>query len=228
MRGTLEAIEEGFAANLDPSLTLEGTSGTYFLRQCPNRPPVAMFKPIDEEAYAPNNPRDMKGPFGSETCRPGIKSGESTIREVTAYLLDHQGFSGVPRYALVELSYPKLTGDSSVQLEAPKAILDRLLSSKNDERLTNAKFGAISEYVHSIGPAENFSSDLFSVADVHKIGVLDLRLTNLDRNDQNILVTKPVGSNKNKNLRLIPIDHGLTIPDNLEVCSFDLVWLSYE
>jgi hypothetical protein len=25
----------------------------------------------------------------------------------------------------------------------------------------------------------------------------------------------------------VPIDHGLAVPDTLEVCSFDLVWLSY-
>ena len=25
----------------------------------------------------------------------------------------------------------------------------------------------------------------------------------------------------------MPIDHGLCIPDTLEICSFDLVWLSY-
>lgn len=28
-------------------------------------------------------------------------------------------------------------------------------------------------------------------------------------------------------LKLIPIDHGLTLPDSLEVCSYDLAWLSY-
>ena len=27
--------------------------------------------------------------------------------------------------------------------------------------------------------------------------------------------------------RLIPIDHGLSIPDTLAVCSYDLVWLSF-
>lgn len=86
------------------------------------------------------------------------------------------------------------------------------------------KFGAISEWVESLGPAENFSSDLFTIDDVHKIGVLDLRLMNLDRNAQNILVTKC----SDNSLRLVPIDHGLTIPDNLEVCSFDLEWLKYE
>ena len=50
----------------------------------------------------------MKSDFGSETCRPGVKSGEATIREVAAYLLDNQtgsGFSSVPRTTLVEMSH---------------------------------------------------------------------------------------------------------------------------
>jgi len=51
----------------------------------------------------------MKGLFGSETCRPGVKSGEATIREVAAYMLDHGGFSGVPATGLVEISHPSLS-----------------------------------------------------------------------------------------------------------------------
>ncbi len=50
---------------------------------------VAIFKPIDEEPFAPNNPRGNTGPFGSQTFRAGVLSGESCIREVAAYLLDH-------------------------------------------------------------------------------------------------------------------------------------------
>jgi len=70
--------------------------------------PVGFWKPIDEEPFAPNNPRGMCAPFGSETCRPGVKSGESSLREVIAYLLDHEGFSSVPPTALVEVSHPSL------------------------------------------------------------------------------------------------------------------------
>jgi len=73
-----------------------------------------------------------------------------------------------------------------------------------------------------VGPVENFSSDLFSKDEVHKIAVLDLRLMNLDRNACNILVQK-----KDDEYRLIPIDHGLTIPDSLAVSSYDLAWLSF-
>lgn len=50
----------------------------------------------------------MQAPFGSNTCRPGVKSGESSLREVLAYQLDHDHFAGVPTTALVELSHPSL------------------------------------------------------------------------------------------------------------------------
>jgi len=33
--------------------------------------------------------------------------------------------------------------------------------------------------------------------------------------------------NKSTVIKLIPIDHSLSIPDTLNVCSFDLIWLSY-
>jgi hypothetical protein len=93
----------------------------YLLRSADNTP-AGVFKPIDEEPFAPRNPREMKGKFGSDTCRPGVKSGESTIREVAAYLLDHQGFSGVPPTTLVELKSSKfnckaLTEDSVITPE---------------------------------------------------------------------------------------------------------------
>jgi len=40
---------------------------------------------------------------------------------------------------------------------------------------------------------------------------------------------KPNSSSQKKkyNWKLVPIDHGLAVPDTLEICSFDLVWLSY-
>lgn len=48
--------------------------------------------------------------------------------------------------------------------------------------------GSLQEFVSSKGPIENYSSDLFSADEIHKIAVLDLRLVNLDRNEGNILV----------------------------------------
>jgi hypothetical protein len=52
---------------------------------------------------------------------------------------------------------------------------------------------------------------------------------NLDRNECNILVTTKYDPKTKRNIKkLVPIDHGLCIPDNLSVCSFDLCWLSWD
>lgn len=83
-------------------------------------------------------------------------------------------------------------------------------------------------FVENEGPMENFSPDLFSVDEIHKIAILDIRILNLDRNECNILVKNKVDKKTGKKVRkLVPIDHGLAIPDNLSVCSFDLVWLGW-
>lgn len=57
---------------------------------------VAVFKPMDEEAYAPNNPRGYQGKFGQESFRNGVLSGEGAVREVVASILDQDGYSDVP------------------------------------------------------------------------------------------------------------------------------------
>ena len=94
-------IESGFKKGLKPKLTDDGTSGTYLMRGI-SKKPLAVFKPIDEEAFAPNNPRDHVGRFGSQSFRAGVLSGEACIREVAAYLLDKDGFSGVPSTTMIE------------------------------------------------------------------------------------------------------------------------------
>ena len=75
-------------AGLRPKLTDEGTSGVYFLRGVNVGRPLAVFKPVDEEQFAPNNPRGFSGTFGDATFRNGVKSGEATVRELAAFLVD--------------------------------------------------------------------------------------------------------------------------------------------
>ena len=88
-----------------PELTFEGTSGTYFLKNL-KKTPLGVFKPIDEEAYAPNNPRGFPGDFGMQSLRKGVLSGEACVREIAAYLVDKDRFSGVPETFLVAISHP--------------------------------------------------------------------------------------------------------------------------
>ncbi len=67
---------------------------------------------------------------------------------------------------------------------------------------------------------------------MHKIAILDLRILNCDRNEANILVVKKlVASSKggtSKLTSLIPIDHGLSFPDNFEIYDHQVVWMGYK
>ena len=57
-------------------------------------PPVAVFKPADEEAGSENNPRGLS----EHVMREGFRPGGGAVRERVAYKLD-RGFAGVPRTA---------------------------------------------------------------------------------------------------------------------------------
>ena len=127
-------IERGFEKGYRPWLTDDGTSGCYMLRG-PNRKPAAVFKPIDEEQFAPNNPRDFSGPFGSSTFRPGIFSGESTIREIAAYLLDHNNFSGVPMTQMVSITHNSFRSSDCAQKGFPPLLDSASCGSFNSSEL---------------------------------------------------------------------------------------------
>ena len=105
-------MQKGFEAGFVPKLTDEGTSGTYLLRG-PKGEDLAVFKPIDEEQFAPHNPRSYVSSFGSATFRAGVLSGEATIREHAAFLLDHGGFAGVPSTALAMIEHSSLLESSN-------------------------------------------------------------------------------------------------------------------
>lgn len=104
-------------------------------------------------------------------------------------------------------------------------------NGKTKKTKLGLKYGSLQYFVRADDVASNFSSDLFSADEVHKIGILDLRILNLDRNDGNLLVKKQeVRKNKKSKTeyKLIPIDHSLSIPDNLEVYSYDICWMDWE
>lgn len=71
--------------------------------------------------------------------------------------------------------------------------------------------------------AYNYGPDIFSTEEVHKIALLDIRILNADRTDENILLKK-----SNDNFELIPIDHGLSLPDKFSICSYDVIWMDWK
>jgi hypothetical protein len=194
----LELVLEGLVYH-EPELCEEGVNGTYFLRNKAGQR-IAVFKPIDEEGDNDDNP---KRSFNEEQfVNKGILPGEGAQREVAAYLLDRDHFHGVPQTTMAVLSHPSFrssTGDGGIV----------------------TKIGSLQEFIDNDGSAEDVGPKQFRVRDVHKIGVLDLRIFNTDRHAGNILLTEE----SDGSYRLTPIDQGLSLPSTLEHAWFD--WLHW-
>jgi len=181
-----------------PELCEDGVNGTYFLRDKSGKT-IAVFKPTDEEGNSNNNPKIQSGFPNRSIPSKGIKDGEAAYREVAAYLLDREGFIGVPRTDLVQI-----TADF-----------------RNDKK-EETKIGSLQQFIDSDGSAEDFGCTGFPVRDVHKIGILDIQMLNLDRHAGNVLIKKNANTKK---LELTPIDHGFSLPDSLECSWFE--WMSW-
>jgi len=126
---------------------------------------------------------------------PLLPPGGGAQREVAAYLLDHQHFAGVPETYF--LSHPI-----------------------KHSSFKTPKMGSIQKYVENI-ENHDMSSSRFTVEDVHKIGIFDVRLMNMDRNEENFLIQLKKDSTK-----LIPIDHSYILPPDLSFVWFE--WLHWK
>ncbi|XP_010251910.1 PREDICTED: phosphatidylinositol 4-kinase gamma 8 [Nelumbo nucifera] len=201
------------ASGVDPVPVTGGLGGAYFLRNR-NGDNIAVAKPIDEEPFAVNNPKGFAGRIlGQPGLKRSVRVGETGIREVAAYLLDHGGFAGVPPTTLVKISHVTFHVNRSTAaetVELPKvASLQRFIDHDLD--------------AGELGPSG------FSVSSIHRIGILDVRLLNLDRHAGNILVKKYGGyvndSYSVGATELVPIDHGLCLPEMLDDPYFE--WLHW-
>lgn len=205
LRETILHAKAAMLQGLAPRLTEDGTGATYLLRDAVRRATVAIFKPKDEEAFAPQNPRGYCGPENSTGLRAGVLSTQQAAREVAAHMLDYGKAARVPATTLAYGKHPRYVkvGGKIVW-----------------------KVGAFQIFADNDGTCSDYANQNFSQADVHRIGILDIRIVNLDRNDGNVLV-KSRGSSSNNRLELVPIDHGLSLPDRLEVYMDDIAWMSW-
>lgn len=197
----IDSAKAGLENGYTPIMSAEGSGGVYFMQDSAGQKNVAVFKPIDEEPMAENNPRGLPLSTDGEGMKRGTRVGEGAFREVAAYILDHPvvdhesgrsgGFSGVP----------------------PTAIVRSLHRGKS------FKVGSLQMFMENDGSCEDMGPRAFPVKEVHKIAVLDIRLANADRHAGNILVSKEEGAT----YKLIPIDHGYCLPEKFEDCTFE--WL---
>ncbi|RLN14432.1 hypothetical protein BBJ28_00010274 [Nothophytophthora sp. Chile5] len=193
-------------------ITSEGCGGAYFLTaesmsssRLSNKKkmdPMGIFKPRDEEYMAPKNPRGYvkENAVVGVTEHPvnkGFRVGNGALRERAAYLLDNAygNFSGVPVTNLMVL---KVNGEE--------------------------KEGSMQRFVASQCSAEDMGTLKFAIPEVHKIGILDVRLFNTDRHAGNILLSPRAND---QTFGMTPIDHGFCLPSykHLDGATFD--WLQW-
>jgi len=172
-----------------PELCDEGENGTYFLKDKFGKR-IAVFKCADEEgtsspkrkANPPVYPDDqqedqfyleMAGEREQPSASLQQKLTDCVKNEVAAYILDLQshGFYSVPQTGLI-------------------AIHPFHGKAKNTKYFTTTKVGSLQQFVESDGTAADVGPVLFPVREVHKIGILDLQILNLDRHLGNILIKK--------------------------------------
>lgn len=224
--------QAGFAQRLRPERVLGGSAGTYIMRNH-FKDKIACFKPFDEEPFAPNNPQSAYvGSLGDAGLRDGIRSGEGCLREVAAYLIDATShFHSVPYTCLAEASDDGFNYTDNGNKRCPK-------------------LGSFQEFVNHDTCMSDLSPSLLDIDEVHKIGLLDIRIMNVDRNDGNVLVSwvcplvSPSGhthdtsggdgytlkrkDSDEKKATLIPIDHGYCLPDRITVDPLDWCWFYWK
>ncbi|KAL2893237.1 Phosphatidylinositol 4-kinase gamma 4 [Bienertia sinuspersici] len=206
MEKTREGLEKGNA----PIRSNEGSGGVYLMQDSTGLGYVSVFKPIDEEPKALNNPHGLPITSDGEGLKRGTIVGQGAFREVAAYLLDHpsngrrgvtgetMGFAGVP----------------------PTGLVSCLHKGFNHPNVVTHKMGSLQKFVKNDGSCEDIGPGSFPVEELHKISVLDIRLANADRHAGNILFRK---DNETGRTILTPIDHGYCLPECFEDCTFE--WL---
>ncbi|KAI3719947.1 hypothetical protein L6452_20853 [Arctium lappa] len=202
---------------VDPIPVHSGLGGAYYFRNSRGES-VAIVKPTDEEPFAPNNP---KGFVGKALGQPGLKRsvrvGETGYREVAAYLLDYDHFANVPPTALVKITHSifnvndDVSGNNNSKPERKKKLYSKIASFQ--------------QFMPHDFDASDHGTSSFPVSAVHRIGILDIRIFNTDRHAGNLLVRKLNNDEVGRfsEVELIPIDHGLCLPESLEDPYFEWI-----
>lgn len=224
LKRLLREASKALEAGVKPVPATGGLGGAYYFKNRRGES-IAIVKPTDEEPFAPNNPNGYVGrSLGQPGLKRAIRVGEAGVREVAAYLLDHNKFASVPYTALVKVTSPVFNvNDDSV---------------KGTRDGPPAKIGSFQQYVKHDFDASEHGTSRFPVSAIHRIGILDIRLFNTDRHSGNILVRKVVDEDREKGMEwhgsqrygddaveLIPIDHGFCLPETLESAYFE--WLHW-
>lgn len=215
LKQTANDIVKAMKMGVEPIPVNGGLGGAYYFRNEKGQS-VAIVKPTDEEPFAPNNPKGFTGKtLGQPGLKPSVRVGETGYREVAAYLLDYDHFANVPPTALVKITHSVFNVNDG--MDGNKSL--------EKKKLVSSKIASFQKFVPHDFDASNHGTSSFPVASVHRIGILDIRILNTDRHGGNLLVKKlddgVVG--RFGQVELIPIDHGLCLPETLEDPYFEWI-----
>ncbi|KAK1423207.1 hypothetical protein QVD17_18503 [Tagetes erecta] len=215
----VKEIVKGMKIGVDPIPVQSGLGGAYYFRNSRGES-VAIVKPTDEEPFAPNNPKGFVGrALGQPGLKRSVRVGETGYREVAAYLLDYGHFANVPPTALVKITHSIFNVNDNVSGN----------NNHNNKPLNMkkhfSKLASLQKFIPHDFDASDHGTSSFPVSAVHRIGILDIRIFNTDRHAGNLLVKKlnHDGVERFSQVELIPIDHGLCLPENLEDPYFEWI-----
>eukprot|EP00212_Chloropicon_laureae_P005775 CAMPEP_0197493872 /NCGR_PEP_ID=MMETSP1311-20131121/25190_1 /TAXON_ID=464262 /ORGANISM="Genus nov. species nov., Strain RCC856" /LENGTH=777 /DNA_ID=CAMNT_0043039177 /DNA_START=418 /DNA_END=2751 /DNA_ORIENTATION=- len=170
-------IHRGFRGGSTPERMREGLGGCYVFKNAEGKK-IAVAKPTDEEPLAPNNPKGFVGrQLGDPGLKPTVRVGEAGIREAAAYLLDHGHFAKVPCTSLARMTHECFHYNNTYRAAAAAGF----------HHHQRTKLVSVQEFVEGEA-ASDLGTTRFPPSDVHRIGILDIRLFNTDRHSGNILV----------------------------------------
>ena len=156
----LEVMEMTYAGleNGNPPIrSADGSGGVYLIQDSAGLEYVSVFKPIDEEPKAINNPHGIPLTSDGEGLKRGTIVGQGAYREVAAYLLDHplsgrrgitgeeMGFAGVP----------------------PTGLVSCLNKGFNHPNGITPKIGSLQKFVKNNGSCEDIGPGSFPTEEVH-------------------------------------------------------------
>lgn len=209
-------VDRSIALSDSISIIPEGISVSYLIKNEGGQP-IAIFKPDDEAGGFEN----LKG----KALVSGGVSLQSSHKELGARMLGGD-FCNVPEIHQVKVVMNGKVKEGSLQKFIPNS--GTLLSyiQGNEKELTQSELFAL-----ILNPRKMWRYqkkhlpklfDLFDKVgtDIHKMGLLDLLIQNIDRaNPQNILVLED-----GEKIKLIPIDHNLAFPDLLTPLPLTISW----
>lgn len=216
----ISQCEEALQYNLYPLEVYEGVTGAFMMKKRGGGF-AGVFKA--EESMS----RRASYSFDVSNLDAGLRRSDQSVREVAAFLLDHGYFARVPETLMVRVNTRIFKGSPVLVDYSPLPPELWKLSSKSNPDMNPA---AAQEYSHGqsvnrwlIGSLQRFikhdcdaydvSHTFFDVEQVHHLGIFDVRTLNTDRHEGNVLVQFKNKEDLTEGVDLVPIDHGVILPD---------------